>query len=158
MCIFAASVFLSYLLCPHLWLMTCAPLSFFSEFCILAQIMPCFLCHVLWKRIQHKLHVFCLLHLSPTLPATQLTHSSIENKTSQHQNHFGIGVVDMYISHDISLIYNPCFFSLCVTYSIYEIFPLSIFDGEIDFGDGYLEELPLSLRPHHLTGKLCGPR
>lgn len=44
------------------------------------------------------------------------------------------------------------------TYSVYELFPLSLIEAEIVVGDSNLEEFPLSLSLHHLSGKLSGSR
>ena len=43
-------------------------------------------------------------------------------------------------------------------YSIYELLPQSVMVGEVGAGHGQLEELPLPLRLHHLSGELRGPR
>lgn len=50
------------------------------------------------------------------------------------------------------------FVSRCVAYSVYDLSPLPVREGEIVAGDGQMQELPVSLSPHHLSGKLRGPR
>lgn len=43
-------------------------------------------------------------------------------------------------------------------HSVNELFPCSVIEGEIGASDGQLDEVPLSLDPQYLSGKLRGPR
>lgn len=44
-----------------------------------------------------------------------------------------------------------------VSHGVDELLPRLAIIGEVSVGDGQVEELPLALRPQHLTGELRGP-